>query len=430
MAQQIEIDTNLEERKAQIAEVIGEDASYISNVMLDMETMKSMGVLVDIDVCGTSLFTKRATWDELGIPKDDVRRKRLKRGRKDLIPQFYVGRLRSLETRFRQSLEKHSFILKGFRPYKWVPYTAYDAWKEEWDSLQAELAELKAEIIANMDTFRDDIANDWAAIARESWEAIEARRSPNAGGFVLMTTEGVFETVDEFVDHVVERATAQLPTVEDIRGSLYVTYRNAMVITGADAEAEVLRRERLLTQREEERARQRRIWREQQAQQELLEIEEQERRELARLRIQQEQARLQAMHEAEMEHARQMVAETVSPFAEVIFQFRAQIAGDVAAIMKSIKKNGYVRGKVAERARGLLDAYRLLGAAAGDDDLENALVELQRRLGQRPTGENAPKYDTDAVMGALEDIAEVAHSEIAGLVDDANAHTRAGALEL
>lgn len=422
--------TDITERKVAFAEATETEASRVRTVMLDIESMKSMGVLVDIDIHGTSMFTTRSTWDELGIPKHDIRRKRLKRGRKDLIPNFYVGRLRSLETRFRQSLEKHSFILTGFRPYKWVPYTAYDSWKEEWQTLQAELVQLKSEIIANLDSFRDDIAADWSAIARESWQAIEARRPEGAGDFVLMTAEGSFEDVDAFIDHIIGKAVAQLPTVEEIEDKLYVTYQNAMVITGADAEREALERDRLVSQREEERRARTKARREEMAQAQMQRLAEQEEREMSQLRIQEAQAKLAAMHQAELEHARQMVAETVSPFTEVIGQFRAMIASDVAAIQNSINKNGYVRGKVAERARGLLDTYRLLGAAAGDDELENALVELRRKLGQQPTGENAKKYDTEAVMGALMSIAEIAHQEVAEVLDSAQAHTRAGALEL
>jgi hypothetical protein len=105
--------------------------------------MRELGVLVDVDVHGTSMFTARATWNELGIPEEDTRRKRLKRGTEDLIPKVYIGRLRSLEARFRQSLDKHSFDVAGFRPYRWVPFTAYESWRGEWDRLQEELARVR-----------------------------------------------------------------------------------------------------------------------------------------------------------------------------------------------------------------------------------------------------------------------------------------------
>ena len=125
------------ERKDRITELTGDE--NIRTVAMDISRMKELGVLVDIDVHGTSMFTTKATWAELGIPQEDTRRKRLKRGSKDLIPKLYMGRLRSLETRFRQSLEKHSFVLDGFRPYKWVPFTAYESWKQEWKKLQITL---------------------------------------------------------------------------------------------------------------------------------------------------------------------------------------------------------------------------------------------------------------------------------------------------
>jgi hypothetical protein len=390
----------IDERVAQVATATGEEAERIAAVRLDIRRMRELGVLVDIDVHGTSMFTARASWDELGIPREDTRRKRLKRGSKDLVPHEYVGKLRSLEARFRQSLEKHSFVLQGFRPYRWVPFTAYEAWRQDWARLQAELADLKADILAHYDDFVDAIAADFAQIAREAWDAIRARRPAGAGEFALVTGDGAFEDVDAFVDHVVGRATAQMPPRGAVERSLYVDYRNATVVTGADVEAEWLRQEQLATAREQERARQHQAWQEAQAQQRLFDIEAREAEELSRLRVQEEQAKLAAMRHAELEHARRQLDQMTSPFTEVVEQFRAQIHRDVQEIAASIRKNDHVRGRVAERARGLLDLYRLLGAA------------------------------TASVEAALRDIAALTHEAAQAVAQRAGAHTRAGAIEL
>jgi hypothetical protein len=85
-----------DERKLQIAAAVGTD--HVAEVSLDIRRMRELGVLVDVDVHGTSMFTARATWNELGIPEEDTRRKRLKRGTKDLIPKVYIGRGEELTT--------------------------------------------------------------------------------------------------------------------------------------------------------------------------------------------------------------------------------------------------------------------------------------------------------------------------------------------
>jgi hypothetical protein len=413
-----------DERKLQIAAAVGTD--HVAEVSLDIRRMRELGVLVDVDVHGTSMFTARATWNELGIPEEDTRRKRLKRGTKDLIPKVYIGRLRSLEARFRQSLDKHSFDVAGFRPYRWVPFTAYESWRGEWDRLQEELATLKAEILDQYDTFVDLIAADFGQIAREAWDAIRARRPAGSSDFVLVTGSGVFESEEAFVDYVVARAVAQLPSPERIETDLYVDYRNAMITTGADVVEEQARMEEARTRIELERVAQATAWEEERIRTRQMRMEMEEEETLSRMRLRAEQEKLAAMRQAELEHARQQIERMGSPFSDVVGQFRAQIYEAVGEIAASIRKNGHLRGRVAERARGLLDLYHLLGAAAGDADLEEALVELRSRLDHRPV--DGGRYDTGAVESALSDIARLTHDAALDVARSASAHTRAGAL--
>jgi len=355
------------ERKAEIAERIGADANRIDTVQLDIQKMRELGTLVDIDLHGFSMFTRRATWSELGIDVKSVRRKRLKRGSKDMLPKQFMSTLRSLESRFRQCLDRHSFVLEGFRPWRWVPFTAYAEWQDEWGELQAELDNLKSEIIDRRDEFADDLASDFSAIADEAWRAISASRPDGAGDFALITKRGSFDNPDAFREYVVARAEAQLPSAEEIDEGLYVSYRNAMVATGADVEAEKLRQEKLEAERATEWQRKRTVAEEEHA-------KRQQIRHRAELRKRERERRLELMHTAELEHAKEQLAETVNPFREVIEQFRAQIYQDVLEIRDSIERNGYVHGRTASRAAGLLDTYKLLGAATGDEELELLLA--------------------------------------------------------
>jgi hypothetical protein len=419
----------LTDRKTELAEKIGADANEVQAVQLDIEKMRKLGVLVDIDLHGFSMFTRRATWSELGIDSKSVRRKRLKRGSKDMLPREYMSTLASLSTRFRQSLDRHSFVLQGFRPWRWVPFTAYEDWREEWDELKAELDAVKAEIVERRDEFAAEVAEDFAAIAKEAWRAIAAGRPDGAGEFALVTKGGSFGSLEEFEDYVVGLATAQLPTADEIEEGLYVSYRNAAVATGADLEAERLRREKLAAEREVEWQKARTAEEEERAKRRQLRIETADAEHEASMRMKERERRVQLMHQAELEHAKEQLAETVNPFREVVEQFRAQIYSDVREIADSIESNGYVHGKVAKRARGLLDVYRTLGAATGDEELEQALVELRGRLTKR-TENGKSKYDVNAVEGQLTRIAELTHDAAVEVKKRAGGHTRAGALEL
>ncbi len=399
----------VEDRRRQHAERYGLEVDRVHAIQLDLQRLRELGTLVDIDIHGTSMFTGRATYAELGIPKNDLRRTRLKAGSKDLIPKLYIGRLRSLEVRFRQSLEKHSYPIGAFGSYRWVPYTAYHKWREEWDALQVEWAELKQEILDHYDEFVDRLADDFRAIAGEAWAALRAR-SPNA---VIVLPDAAFEPdeYDEFVDYIVARAIAKLPSREAIEAGLYVDYRTALVLGQADIEADALARERLRQERERE-AMELRAEQEHQA----LELRQKqmaiwEKEQEARLRIAAEEAKLRAMHEAELEHARQQMREMVSPFQEIFDQLRAQIHDNVMEILDSVRKLGYVHGKISnERIPGLVELFKLLNVH-GDDELEAALQELQARLSAAPPAGDSGKRDrvrdSESIAAQLQAIANL-----------------------
>ena len=95
----------VEKRKAALAKKLG--IQDVGAVSLDIAKMRDLGLLVDIGVYGLTSLTAQTTWNELGIPEGDVRRERLKRGSKDLIPSEYIRKLRRIETRFRASLKGH-----------------------------------------------------------------------------------------------------------------------------------------------------------------------------------------------------------------------------------------------------------------------------------------------------------------------------------
>ena len=76
--------------------------------------------------------------------------------------------------------------------------------------------------------------------------------------------------------------------------------------------------------------------------------------------------------------------------------------------MESIQKNGYVRGKVAEKGRGLIELFDLL-AIHDDGELRSALVNLKGLLG--PASKDDPR-DTEAIKAVLNKIADMADGEV------------------
>ena len=153
-------DTMLDDRKVEVAARINVEADRIKTVQLQLNVLRNQGILVDLSVSGTGMFTRTATWAEIGIQADeaDPRFTRFSRGQKYLIPEEQIKRLRSVETRMRQWLDRLSYDVTGFRPYRWLPFTAYDAWIDKWNECKAELEWVKSNILSHYDQYVDELA--------------------------------------------------------------------------------------------------------------------------------------------------------------------------------------------------------------------------------------------------------------------------------
>jgi hypothetical protein len=135
------------------------------------------------------------------------------------------------------------------------------------------------------------------------------------------------------------------------------------------------------------------------------------------------QAQINAMMEAELEHAKQQIQELGSPLAQVVAALRNQVAVDAESMLQSIKRNGFVRGKIAQKGAGLLEFYDLM-ATHNDHDLRNKLEMLKFQIG--PIGKGTPERDVDAITATLDEIANLATDNLKDLTEI----SRAAFLEL
>jgi hypothetical protein len=428
----------LEDRIAEHAARTGIEEERVHAIRYDVSAMKDLGLLIDIDLHGFTMFNMRASHTELGIPKTDTRARRITSGTKYLISIDYIKRLNALDSRFRKSLVRKTFDVEGFRPFRWMPYTAYEAWREEWDALQEELETLKDDIIDNYPQIRAALREDFSEIGRESWDAHMARYD---GAGVLELPDGTFvHSREEMADYVVNRILDRLPTTKAVRAGIHADYKNGLILAQSEIEAEQMAAERLRAQQAEERARRayaderaaadRRVAQEEErVQMRLMHEDEQAERDRIRQDVEEREIKLRAMHDAEMEHAREQLRRMGSPLQEFFDQMRAQIYDAVTSISAGIAKHGYLHGSTAKQADGLLETYQLLGAGM-DHELEAALEDLQSRLDRRVTNEKGKETrDTDAIAAELDRIEEMLRNS-KERVERAQGSSRAGALML
>ncbi len=406
-------DTMLDNRKVEVAARINVEADRIKTVQLQLNVLRNQGILVDLSVSGTGMFTRTATWAEIGIQADeaDPRFTRFSRGQKYLIPEEQIKRLRSVETRMRQWLDRLSYDVTGFRPYRWLPFTAYDAWIEKWNECKTELEWVKSNILSHYDQYVYELAEGFQAVAHASWKSIVAQ------GYDWAIIDGKPLQEEEFVDHVVAEALSKMPSKTKIEQELKADYITALVFGQEDIAEDQARAAAIQHEAEIDRKARWESTRVEQLQSTLLEEQYAHQRRMNQLEEIERREKIEAMRIAEAEHARQQLQQIASPFQEVFQALRSQLAKDAKEMLESIKKNGTVRGKVAERGRGLIELFDLL-AVQDDYELRGRLESLEQAIG--PIGDektgNEPERDTNQVVMLLQEIAELEHQAVIDLM--------------
>ena len=75
------------QRKEVAAKETGQHINEIASVQIQLDVLRKQGILVDVEVSGSSLFTRQTSWAELGIfDEDDLRKERFTRGQKYQSP--------------------------------------------------------------------------------------------------------------------------------------------------------------------------------------------------------------------------------------------------------------------------------------------------------------------------------------------------------
>ncbi|MBK8467718.1 MAG: hypothetical protein IPL32_18040 [Chloracidobacterium sp.] len=381
------------ERKKKAESVTGKKAIPV-RVQLDI--LRENGILIDLTITGSGMFTKTASFDEIGFLQDngkDARYGWIKPGAKFLIPEDAVKRIKSVVTRMRQVFEAHSRKVAGFSPYNWMPYTAHPAFVEKWKELREEFYETKADIIEHRDEYVDTISTEYERIALSAWKAMAAQD----GGKVFIGKEEM--DMEDFVSYMIEKAISLVPSVEAIEEKLHADYITALVYSELDVEkesAEVAKVRRELEAASEKSDLENRILLEELRTKTIRNNAEKEERDV----------KIEAMRQAELEHAREQIKETVSPFVEVYKNALSECVDRAADLLDTIRKGGVVRGKIAEKGRGLLEFYNMmLIPELTDERMVDRLTELQKLLGE--SGSKDESRDVSAITAKLKEIVEL-----------------------
>jgi hypothetical protein len=283
-----------------------------------------------------------------------------------------------------------------------MPFTAHEQFVKSWKTLVADFYDVKAEIIANRDSYVDEVADEYARIASASWASIKAQ------GYKWAVVDKKSMDRETFINYIVEKAVSLVPTEDMIEAKLQADYVTGLVYGQEDSAMDEARaaqiREQVSLSRElsavevslaHEKARAE-AWNIQAAQRE-------------------REIKLEAMLQVEAEHAREQLTAVTSPFAEIFKALRSQMAEDAASILESVKKNGFVRGKVAERGRGMLELFDLM-CTHDDMELRSKLVALREALGPMGTKQTDENRSVEQIKNTLEEIMQLEGRALADLM--------------
>ena len=372
----------LEEHAAQL----GISPDRVEPVRMELDVLLERGTLIDLDVRGISLFSTRATWEELGVPAEATRRTRFTKGVKYLAPKPYIASFRSLETRSRKWLNDHSFDVAGFSPYRYVPFTAYETWREGHEKLVKEWEALKAKLLSEYECLVATLKEDFEEVAREAARALDLRD----------------EAQRELVTRVVEQAQASMPSHEALTFGLTLDYRAGLLLSRARIEQELLSAARLETKRRETLAKAR----------------------VAEAEADQKKRQLAEMRKAELEHYKEQLQQMASPISEVFHQIRAQMHEDATAVLEAMRRHeGKLIGPAVRRARSMIETFRLLNVL-DDEGLERLLSGIDRSLSV-PASERKVG-DLEETLRQIADLTKESAAEVQKLA----APSRWGALRL
>ena len=412
----------------QKAHALGWEGAEVSVLTAAERDLRDGGIGVDLDVVGLSMLgTSVDFYMDLGVLQGDTRRKRLSPGRKSLVPD---NRLQSAQTRLRNNLYQYSHPLGVLGTYRYIPNGAFMEWKRRHDEIAADFYAARDDYVRRYDELVDDLVTDYRQMAAETYHALESRGDATEKGFTDRYS------LSEFQQAVVNKVLSKCPTRHQLATELRIIIKVATWLLPVEAAADDLERERMRAEAQKSReerdhdARLHKAWTEEmearaKAQAAENEARQEKARQAAELIRAETEAKAQAIRQAQLELAREAIADIANPLDEMLNGLRGRMYDSARAVLDNITKNGRVVGKQVEAITNMVALFKMLNAA-GDDELEERINELAASLDIKGTD---TKRDTGAIESALTAVADVAINQ-AAKAEDATRWTQWDSLDL
>ena len=230
-----EILGKLEQKKETAAAHLGISKAEVETMPFDLTALEQSGIFLNIDATGFSVLSRQLDWQSLGIelPKDKM--VHLSPPRTGLLPDDYRKPLQRAASQAHNALDRYSFrfnlceTVLGSSEYRWIPYTAFEAFEKEFAAALENLARAKAAVIENYAEILETLRETFRKLATDSAERLAAT-----------VKDEPFDR-DEFIKERLCGRWRMIPTVAAIRDGMRIEMRPKVILLGSEMRAEQAR---------------------------------------------------------------------------------------------------------------------------------------------------------------------------------------------
>jgi hypothetical protein len=333
----------------------------------DLTALEQAGIFLNIDATGFSVLSRQLDWQSLGIELPKEQAVHLSPPRTGLLPDNYRKPLQRAASRAHNALDRYSFrfalceTVLGSSEYRWIPFTAFEAFEKEFVAALENLARAKASVIENYDEILETLRGTFRQLATDSADRLAAT-----------VKDEPFDR-DEFINTTVARAMQMVPTPPVIRDGMRIKMRPKVILLGSEMRAEQTRAAKLELETQTTNRAQTEIAIEIEAQKEIAEIKvktafEDEKR---------EQELKERIRQIKIEAVKREVESSISPLKEGLDQLNSTIYEAAKEMAEKLNDSKFVPGGTAKRAREMYRWFKLMNFT-GDVEVETVLAELNK----------------------------------------------------
>ena len=175
-----EILSKLEQKKETAATHLGISAAEIETMPFDLTALEQAGIFLNVDATGFSVLSRQLDWQSLGIELPKEQTIHLSPPRTGLLPDKYRKPLQRAASQAHGALDRYSFrftlceTVLGSSEYRWIPYTAFEAFEKEFAAALETLARAKAAVVENYPEILETLRETFRQLAADSAERLAA----------------------------------------------------------------------------------------------------------------------------------------------------------------------------------------------------------------------------------------------------------------